>query len=457
MRSHGVAPRGLSSRVTQSSLHEGRFGRMFRRLPAAPPLPGRELTALARNMRGRASGTADNPAIPAGYTYFGQFVDHDITFDPQSRLERENDPDALVDFRTPRFDLDSVYGSGPDDEPFQYARGTQGMRMLIESNGRGDDDLPRNSEGVALIGDPRNDENTIVGQLHLLFLKFHNKVAEQVAADRRIADSDRFEETRRRVRWTYQRIVVDDYLPRVCGPEAVDRVWRVDAHTGERTISTRFYKPTTRPYMPVEFSGAAFRFGHSQVRDAYEVSDQAGTRPIFVPGPLADPLQDLRGFRRLPPHWSVDWSRFFVVGGSAPQPGRAIDAKLSPALFDLPDSGGSLAVRNLQRGEALGLPSGQAVAAAADLPNVLSGAELGAPEPTPLWFYVLKESELVTGGRHLGPVGALIVTEVLLGLLRGDPQSFFSREPGWQATAVVPDADGDGVVGMGDLVAFVLS
>jgi hypothetical protein len=415
---------------------------MFRRLRSMPPLSERELKALARKMRG---GTTDNPAIPAGYTYLGQFVDHDITFDPQSRLERENDPDALVDFRTPRFDLDSVYGSGPDDEPFQYVRGSEGMRMLIESNGFGDDDLPRNSEGVALIGDPRNDENTIVSQLHLLFLKFHNKVGEQVAADRRVAAAERFEETRRRVRWTFQRIVVDDYLPRVCGAEAVAAAWK----------EARFYKPANRPYMPVEFSAAAFRFGHSQIRGAYEVSAAAGTRPLFVAGPLADPLQDLRGFRRLPRHWTVEWSRFFAIGGSAPQLGRAIDAKLSTELFDLPDAGGSLALRNLQRGQALGLPSGQAVARAIDAPKVFDGNELGAPDPTPLWFYVLKESELAAGGKHLGPVGALIVAEVLLGLLRGDSQSFFSRERRWQATEVVPDADGDGIVGMGDLVAFV--
>jgi hypothetical protein len=442
MRSHGTAPRGLNTRVVQSSLHEGRFGRMFRRLPSMPPLGDDELEALARTMRGRAR---DNPAIPAGYTYLGQFVDHDITFDPQSRLDRENDPDALVDFRTPRFDLDSVYGSGPDDEPFQYVRDTQGLEMLIESNGFGDDDLPRNSEGVALIGDPRNDENTIVSQLHLLFLRFHNKIGAQVAADAGVAEADRFEETRRRVRWTYQRIVVDDYLPRICGTEVVAQVWK----------EARFYKPANRPYMPVEFSAAAFRFGHSQVRGSYRVSDAAGTHPLFAPGALADPLQDLRGFRRLPPHWTVDWSGFFPVGGSAPQRGRAIDTRLSPELFDLPDAGGSLALRNLQRGQALGLPSGQDVARAIGGLEVLDGAALGAPEPTPLWFYVLKESELAAGGRHLGPVGAVIVAEVLLGLLRGDGQSFHNRAPDWQAADVVPDADGDGVVGMGDLVAFV--
>jgi hypothetical protein len=455
MRSHGVEPRGLNSRIAQSALHEGRFGRMFRRIPPAPRLPDAELTVLAKGMRGRAGAAGDNPEIPAGYTYLGQFIDHDITFDPQSRLDRDNDPDALVDFRTPRFDLDSVYGSGPEDEPFQYERGSNGTRLLVETNGHGDDDLPRNRQGVALIGDPRNDENTIVGQLHLLWLKFHNKVAAQVAADPGVADARHFDETRRRVRWTYQRIVVDDYLPRICDPGTLARIWTA-GEDGLPEIRTRFYRPVKRPYMPVEFSGAAFRFGHSQVRGAYDLSDHAIARPIFVPRPLDDPLQDLRGFRTLPPRWTVDWRRFFALGGSTPQPSRAIDAKLVPALFGLPDSGGSLALRNLERGQALGLPSGQDVARAIRAPHVYSGAELGAPEPTPLWFYVLKESELAAKGRHLGPVGALIVAEVLLGLLRGDTQSFFARQPDWQATEVVPDADGDGVVTMSDLVAFVL-
>ena len=131
MRTHGIEPRGLRP-VTLSTLFEGRFGRRFRKLPPAPPLDPTHLQELARSMRepeatggGGWGGPSappvdlDNPDIPAGYTYFGQFVDHDITFDPASSLERENDPDALTNFRSPRFDLDSVYGSGPEDEPFQ--------------------------------------------------------------------------------------------------------------------------------------------------------------------------------------------------------------------------------------------------------------------------------------------------------------------------------------------------
>ena len=459
-RPHGARPRGLNARIPQSSLHEGRFSRMFRRLRPAPALPDDVLQGLAEQMRdtgaptsgwGGTVDTGDNPSIPAGYTYLGQFIDHDITFDPQSSLDRENDPDALVDFRTPRFDLDSVYGSGPADEPFQYT--ANGTRMLIGANQTGDADLPRNTQGVALIGDPRNDENTIVGQLQLLFLQFHNEVADQLDAEGTIAPELRFEEARRLTRWHYQWVVVEDFLRRICGDDLLNALWRRDPTSGLPEIHTRFYLPTKRPYMPVEFSVAAYRFGHSMIRGIYNLSDVVTDRPIFISGALPDPFADLRGFRPLPRQWTVDWHKFFPVDGATPQPARRIDSKLSVGLFDLPDAGGSLAFRNLKRGQALGLPSGQDVAAAVHAQHVFSGAELGAPEPTPLWFYILKESELANGGERLGPVAGRIVAEVLLGLLRGDSQSFYSQQPTW--TPTLPDADGDGKFTMPDLVKFV--
>lgn len=186
MRFHGTEIRGLSDQrpPTLSPLLEGRFGRMFRRLPAAPIYTDDELGALAETMHDDATLTSgwggqvedrDNPDIPAAYTYFGQFIDHDITFDPMSSLQQLNDPDALVDFRTPRFDLDSVYGSGPADEPFQYASSPGTPSFLTAGSGT-DIDLPRNSEGVALIGDPRNDENIIVSQLHTVLLRAHTSL-----------------------------------------------------------------------------------------------------------------------------------------------------------------------------------------------------------------------------------------------------------------------------------------
>src|SRR2546423_15182979 len=174
---HGAELRGLNA-VSRSPLFEGRFGRMFRNLP--PLLPDdKDLEALAHQMvepepTGEEDPSGDNPDIPAGFTYFGQFVDHDLTFDPTSQLQRDNDPDALVDFRTPRFDLDSVYGRGPDDLPYLYESngkkfilGRSLTGSLFDKNVR---DVPRSNpvigEKRAIIGDPRNDENVIISQLH---------------------------------------------------------------------------------------------------------------------------------------------------------------------------------------------------------------------------------------------------------------------------------------------------
>src|SRR5919112_3881690 len=165
--SHGVVqPRGQDA-VPRSPLFEGRFGRLFRSLPAPRP-PREALIALGKAMADRAGSSADNEKIPAGYTYFGQFVDHDITFDPLSQLSQFNDPDALVDFRSPRFDLDSLYGEGPSGSPYLYEwrdRGRRGVRLLEGRNPGADDDgnplerrdLQRNAQGRAIIGDPRND------------------------------------------------------------------------------------------------------------------------------------------------------------------------------------------------------------------------------------------------------------------------------------------------------------
>lgn len=464
---HGQLPVRGSSRVSVSSINEGRFGRMFRRLPALPPYEEAVIKDLAERMReelaptgwGGAPVDLDNPKIPAGYTYLGQFIDHDITFDPASSLERLNDADALHDFRSPRFDLDSLYGSGPIDEPFQYRRGSGGMQMILETNALGAMDLPRNSEGIALIGDPRNDENVIVSQLQMLFVRLHNKLSERVLADGSIPEGSQFAEVQRRVRWLYQWVVVHDYLPRIIGEQLFGQIFHEE--DGHIDIRRPNFQPRTRPYMPVEFSVAAFRFGHSQVRGIYHLNDVVRDRPIFSPGPLAPepPDQDLRGFRPLPQRWAIEWDLFFGAGDAPEvQLGRRIDARLVPALFDLPDGGGSLAFRNLRRGEALGLPSGQDVAAFLKIP-ILSPDELaGAPVPTPLWFYILKEAELrgEPPGLQLGRVGGRIVGEVLLGLLELDRQSWFSQSPGWQPLVEMPDLDldGDGRLTMLDLARF---
>jgi hypothetical protein len=436
-KGHGKnEPRGIK-RIPRSPLFEGRFGRLFRQLKPAPELSDKQLRDLAESMREPkgGGGKLDNPKIPAAYTYFGQFVDHDITFDPVSDLQRKNDPDALVDFRSPRFDLDCVYGGGPADQPYLYDQPARLKLLIDKKNIEGEPDLQRNAEGVALIGDPRNDENIIVSQLQLIFLRFHNKVAAKVAADKSIPKERRFEEAQRLVRWHYQWVILEDFLPRIAGKAVKDRVKRKN---GEVTIDLRWFHPKNNPFMPVEFSVAAYRFGHSQIRGGYDLNQVVQGVPIFIPGEKVGKFDDLRGFRPLPPAWTIDWS-FFLDGvpGKAkkPQLSRKIDAKLARGLFDLPglpQGESSLAFRNLKRGQALRLPSGQDVAKRMGL-KPLSGKKLGAPEPTPLWFYILKESGL-KGGQQLGPVGGQIVAEVLLGLLKGDQHSFVNARPDWRPT-----------------------
>ena len=472
MRVHGDTPRG-ARQATLSPLFEGRFGRLFRRLgplvgPDDPealrahvePLAAQMVEATAPAGWGGTIENLDNPLIPAGYTYLGQFIDHDLTFDPVSSLDRQNDPDALTDFRTPRFDLDSLYGSGPADEPFQYALGDP-WRLLVGSTAGGERDLPRNSEGLALIGDPRNDENVIVAQIHLVFLLLHNKFLTQVRSDPSIDERRHFAEAQRLTRWHYQWVVVHDFVRRIIGQAMFDQIYVVD-DDGIPNIKLKYFKFRTKPYMPVEFSAAAYRFGHSMIRGIYNLNDQVVDKPIFLPGDAHPVGADLRGRRPLLDAWQIEWPRFFEMDAATiPQPSRLIDAKLVPALSDLPGPDGSLATLNLMRGYRLGLPSGQDVAKLLKAPRVFSGIDLGAPlDPTPLWFYILKESELELdaddapiGGRHLGTVGGRIVGEVLLGLLNGDTQSYINQEPAWRPDPAL-STNADGVVTMGDLIKF---
>jgi Animal haem peroxidase len=414
---------------------------MFPHLPR--PDPGNHaIEQLAQAMLAIAGQPGDIRRIPAGYTYLGQFIDHDITFDPTSKLQRDNDPHALVNFRSPRFDLDSLYGSGPRDQPFLYDwddASHPGVKLLAG------DDLPRNARGRALVGDARNDENIIVSQLHLLFANFHNAVVERLRhSDPSVGAVALFEDAQRLVRWHYQWIVVHDFLRRVAGDDVVEargpsasRLWRGG------------------PSIPVEFSAAAFRFGHSMVRDDYVLNAHSGAVSVLRPD---------GGFGPLPPELVVDWERFFEIE-DAPFPSMLsmrINTSLAAALSHLPPDGAALARLNLERGRALGLPAGRDVAAALRVPPLadgellLDGIDDRASEAllsaTPLWYYVLREAEMTHfKGRRLGPVGGRIVAEVLVGLLEGDPHSYLRHWPAWSPE--LPRARDDTFT-MGDLVSF---
>ena len=448
----------------------GRFGKLFPCLPAAD-LRTATIDALVAALRHRPGG-GFNAAIPAGYTYLAQFVDHDITFDPTSKLQGDNDPDALVNFRTPRFDLDSLYGSGPKDQPFLYdwsAQVAPGVKLLVGSNA-GDGaltyDLPRNEQGRALIGDARNDEHLIIAQLHLLFIRFHNKVVDEVLDEKPgLRDMALFEEAQRIVRHHYQWIVMHDFLPRIVGRKTA----------AAARARRRFYKCEDAPFIPFEFSAAAYRFGHSMVRADY-MPNRHVKEPvqIFVEGDHPGELEHLGGFRRLPVALTIDWSFFFALAAhrpphtDRPQQSRLIDTNLAPGLFRLPagvdPQRRALPELNLRRGRALKLPSGFDVACAMGVERLTEDdlnvvdvsparerdALLRAP---PLWYYVLCEAESRFGGSHLGPVGGGIVAEVLVGLLEADPSSYLRVEPAWKPT--LPRAK-DRTFTMPDLVRFTL-
>lgn len=471
-RFHGSAKRDIL--VPRSPFYHGPFGRLFRQLPAWTP-PGANDDAKEANIRAIASlmvepdGPPDSPvgnndAIPVGYTYFGQFVDHDITFDPASSLSKQNDPDRLINFRTPRYDLDSLYGEGPDDEPFMYDQrpDRRGEFLIGKGASPQEDDLPRNEQETALTGDPRNDENIIVAQLQLVFLKLHNALLRRVKAEEGLTNREAFTRAQNLVRWHYQWVVLFDFLPRICGKDVIDALLKPagDGRPGFR-IDLKLYKFRAAPFMPVEFSAAAYRFGHSQIRHRYDLNGIVTGVPIFLP-PESRPgtLSDLRGFRRLPGMWTLDWRRFLDMGGGTPQMTRRIDTRLSRALSSIPAGpdptrGSPLAALNLLRGFRLGLPSGQAVARAMG-ETVIGNADLSlsneiAGSEAPLWYYILKEAERqVDGGRRLGPVGARIVAETFLGLANADPSCFLNVDPAWTpsrafANGLPLDPAGDGL------------
>lgn len=454
----------------------GRFGQLFPGLLPCEVTDG-AIDELVAWMGNPSRSRAPNPRIPAGFTYLGQFIDHDITFDPTSKLDADIDPFALVNFRTPRLDLDSVYGLGPAVQPYLYDWDSEpgGAKLLIgRSNVDGGGevaDLPRNAQGRALIGDPRNDVTAIVAQLHLLFMRFHNAVVDHLSHAGTVREPDSvFEEAQRLVRWHYQWLVVHEFLPTVVGEATAGDVVCSPEDGSAPTVQLKFFKWRKRPFIPVEFSGAAYRFGHSMVRAEYGIkripAGAGHTMAMEHPAPL---FPNLAGFKCLREDVVIDWERFFAVEGAGepPQTGHKIDTAIVRLLFELPDQAagqGELPRRNLQRGSRLGLPSGQDVASVMHEP-LLTEEELeleNMPQSrdelkraTPLWYYILCETVRAADpngrpepGRYLGPAGGRIVAEVLVGLLKGDGSSYLNSDPPWQPR----ELGTDGNFTMADLV-----
>jgi len=387
-----------------------------------------------------SANNPNNPTHPAGATFMGQFIDHDVTFDVGSTLNVPTDPATATNGRTPRLDLDTVYGAGPIASSHLYDPADR-AKLRIESGGPFED-LPRGSDMGAIIGDPRNDENLILAGLQCAFLRFHNRAVDFVRDQGRGRSARDFDMARRLTIRHYQWMVVNEFLPMYVGQAMVDDVNRQ---------GRRFFRPNSGAVMPVEFQGAAYRFGHSMVRPSYRANLAGDNNTPFF-GFIFDPdntdpfdpddmVGGYRGARRF-----IGWQTFFDFGDGQMKANKLIDTKLSTPLFNLPMS--AIASRNLPvvlpqrtllRHVTWSMPSGQAIArkmgvtplAGADL-RELRAYGLGLERSTPLFYYVLKEAELVNNGLFLGPVGGRIVAEVLLGLLDLDPGSYVNVRPRWK-------------------------
>jgi hypothetical protein len=421
VRDHCLAPERVDAPI-----YGGRYRALFEDLPPLR-VDERALHALGRpggpcDLGVDFAGDADSN-VASVWPFFGQFIAHDITAD-RSPLAHRSDPGRIRNFRVPKANLEGVYGAGPVGSPYLY-RKDDPAKLLLSPSGN---DVPRNQEGIALVGDPRNDVHLYVSQMQVAFIDLHNRLVDRLRDDG-VAEPEVFEEARRAATWHYQHVILREFLPGLIGGELTAEL--LDG-------GPRLYRMDGDPYIPFEFADAAYRYGHAQIRDRYQVNEHFGPCPLFP---------DLIGFGPVAPEHEVDWIL------QLEQRAKRIDARLPASLIALPTeiSGSapgtdyaSLANRDLQRGSAVGLASGEAVAQRLGVPALSAEqvglAEHGWADETPLWLYVLKEAEVLHDGERLGPVGGRIVGEVFVGIIDGDPESFRSVDPGWSPT--LPARDG---------------
>jgi hypothetical protein len=417
VRDHCLAPdRPIDAPIAPV---EGRYGRAF---PDLPALDGDQHALLALGAAGGlcdgSDATGDDGTAAAGWPFFGQFIAHDITAD-RSPIGPHADPTTVANFRSPRANLECLYGAGPVGAPFLYDAADPAKLL------KGDGDVPRNAQGTALVGDPRNDVHVFISQLHLGLLGAHNRLVDRLREDG-VDDPDCFDAARRAAMWHYQWVIVEDFLPALVEPGLVEEL---------KDPARRRYRSEGLPIIPFEFADAAFRYGHGQIRHRYLLQDGGEEYSVFP---------DLVGLRPVTPEHRVDWRLLF---GPDAQRAKRMDGRLAASLIGLPvaitgdvdvDAYHSLAARDLQRGAAIGLPSGEATARAMGVePLTRDEAGLGAfgwEGETPLWLYVLREADVRGGGDRLGEVGGRLVAEVLLGLLDADPESYRAIDPSWQPT-----------------------
>jgi len=434
-RDHCLAP----GRSLGAPVYGGLYGRMFGELPS---LTGDEQLLHALGAAGGVcDGTADCPDanVAAGWPFLGQFLAHDITAD-RSPLVSRADPSGVRNYRTPAANLECLYGGGPVGSPYLYDRGDPALLLLGDHAG----DVPRNEQEIALIGDPRNDVHLFVNQLQVALIHAHNLLVCRLREDGEPEPSV-FDEARRALTWHYQWVLLHDFLPTLIGEELAAQLLQE---------GPAVYRPGETPLIPLEFADAAYRYGHSQIRDRYVINELTGPLPLFP---------DLIGFAAVPTERVVTWPLLFDVPGERPaQRAKRIDGRLPESLIRLPgaitgpvdeDAYHSLAVRDLQRGQATGLPSGEAVARALGLEPLtreqVGLAEHGWDAETPLWYYVLREADVQQQGDRLGEVGGRIVGEVLVGIIDADPESYRAADRDWRPT--LPSA-AEGRYGIADLM-----
>ena len=396
-----------------------------------------ELRALSESIRTEAGQPTHNCHLSAGYVFLSQFIEHDIT-----RLENPANWSFWQDLKRRTLDLESVYGDGENSNLLRDVASPDQM-IVGKSVGTGDfnvnhslpSDLPRIVSGArpgkALIGDPRNDINLGVAQTHLLFLKLHNRFVEL---------GMNYAEARKATTQHYQSMVINDFLVRILDPNVFNGVLKQPSYVCFMPLSD---------YIPLEFIMAAYRFAYSMLSPEYEWNS------IYNTGGLAGTIRleqlyqysefsgNLGGQTRLPTHWVVDWRHFYDFSADGEMPrlnmanrvGASLIADLDPLIEQLCQPNGdskNLALRMLQLGKKYQLASGQTVV---DILNErgmmlhkLEAEQLGIDpaglrENTPLWYYVMRESQLQQNGKRLGEVGSWLVADTFKKLLLDSPCS----------------------------------
>jgi hypothetical protein len=461
-------------------------------------LPGRRfddaaLLRLAAAMRMPRNSIAGSN-VPSGYVYFGQFLAHDVT-----RLKAADDKPVsqacalgeLGQLRSPALDLDSMYGNGYDDlaVPLNQGKFIIGAAVDLDNKPVPDTDLPRDPNTlVPLIPDDRNDDNLLVAQLHVQFLKLHNFFYERFRGGNwRLQPRQLYELAREQVVLHYQQAVLHDFLQRLLDPAVWQHVIRDDLP------ALWDPRPGSTAGVPVEFAGAALRFGHAMVLPRYNINAtmELNLKDLFT-------MTGEGGFDRapaLPAANIVDWRFFFDFSDYAGSGGAekrvnkslAINDEVSVLVPRLKRQHGapydSLASRNLIRAGQLQLPAGQDVAdsllsathwrelcAAVGFDRQYAATTLAALQPdgngviraagtdfhqvTPLWYYILLEAWTHARGVHLGKVGSLIVADTLRGLVRTSPVSI--HDPSRKRAPWIAATGMNGTLRISDLLYAVM-